>query len=161
MIKLENVSTNDLSYKALRSSLKDYEKLTNVSILDCQQLSDLIESGDERFNSVFFKSYLANVKKRIEIANNCGHEPELYKTSTYELFGYNNETIELLKKEDSKIMGNELLYANPFKDSSIIGNRLSNMSINYIKYLLSHCIVYETVYSGRNALRKERGFGEL
>jgi len=161
MIKLENISINDLYMVVYTKSVRNYEEfdkyyrsLIDIQITDFQQLSDLIDMRHPDFNNEFFINYLSNIKRRIEISNNVKHEPELYISDIYEKSGYDKETIELIKEKDNRIMGNELLYTNPFINASVIGDRLGYFSISQIRYLLEHCVV-----TGKNAFHSEHNIG--
>lgn len=160
MIKLENVSTwRFLSYaKTLSSYNEGYKRVYNLliqfGIKDYQMLKDLLDSDNKE--SIELRSILEleliNVENKIKDANILGMEPEIFVFDDYNSSFVDDIT---LQKTDKLNGGDALLIVSPIGRRGAIGGQLQQMSIEMVKYLLSH-LDSDTL---NNALTIKRSFG--
>lgn len=157
MIKLDDVSIVDLFFITSFKHKLEYNILNSFNVTSFSQLSQLIENGS--IVSEFLVDYYSKIIRCIDKVNELDRKPEIYLLDNYKNFGYDFNSVELLKQQDSKVLGSDLLYANPLGGVCVTNNKLKQMSIKDVKYFLEHCVVISTDYIGKNALRNERGFG--
>lgn len=164
MIKLENISVQDLIYlyngmkKGRAQDKVIIEFLEKYNIRTYKELDELLKSKNfelddlEALNCLNFSLSVAKV--RVDIANQEGGYPEIYTFDTQRQFGIDEETT---KKTDISNKTNVLPYAMPFS-YGVLNNYLKNISIDEAKRRLSH---YYIAPYGRlkNAFTNRRTIG--
>lgn len=142
---LEHINTLDEEVKLERKLIHD--ALVKYNVVNFQELSDLILSGNKEFQYDYLIRELKIVIKYWQIANSNDNSPVLYPC-----IDYKNSGVEryILDKTDKENYGDVLIFGNPFVRSNSKRNTIRNYSIFELKHLLNSVQLNNVYIRGDN-----------
>lgn len=142
---LEHINTLDEEVKLERKLIHD--ALVKYNVVNFQELSDLILSGNKDFQYDYLIRELKIVIKYWQIANSNDNAPVLYPCNDYENSGVERY---ILDKTDKENYGDVLIFGNPFVRSNSKRNTIRNYSIFELKHLLNSVQLNNVYIRGDN-----------
>lgn len=149
MIKLEQVSTNEfLKSVHDRSEMNElcryiYELLYVYDVDDYQKLKDLILGGGKDLDRTgvlrTLKERLEMVERNVYNANLQGRTPQIFPFDLVDVSSIDAETLSITDKAND---GSSLLFANPIARSGYRMRKVNRISVEELKYLLTHLDAY-------------------